>query len=336
MKSKTKFLLMIMVFILILTLSGCKYSNVQANDERVNSNSKENSIRGKEGDNKNSDIMKDFRNMVENNNEPVDLINYIDENIEKVLPEERVEMIEKLELIQEKYIEKYASELFADDYQAELLSLSEIPQLRSQSKEDIKEYLFFNEANVEKITNDNLKELISKIIQGKYRLINLEGAFYPIIDYEALKVYDKYISDELKDYIDIKAMDSNEPTIIDGSLMISFDELAERLMAVENYIKKHSEGIRCEELLRLYGTYLIFYLEGADNTPIYDEETYKIKDEVLSSYKKTMKSKDTVLSYIIGKYMNIIEENQFIIDEDIISQITVLHNEAIAKLEECK
>ncbi len=336
MKRKTKILLIVMVFILILTLSGCESNNVQAHDEKPDGKSKGNNIVGKENGNKNSNIMKDFRSMIENNNEPVDLVKYIDENIGKVLPEERVEMIEKLELVQEQYIEEYTNELFIDDYQAELLSLSGIYQLEGEPEEDIKQYLFFNETNIEKIKNDNLKELVSKIIQGKYKLINLEGAFYPIVDYEALKVYNRYISNELKDYINIKAMDSNDPTIIDASLMISFDELAERLIAIENYIGQYSEDIRCEELLRLYGTYLRFYLEGTDNTPIYDYETNKIKDEVLSSYKKALKSKDTVVSHIVSKYMNIIEENQFIIDESVISKTTALHNEAIAKLEERK
>ncbi len=337
MRNKTIILSITMIIVLILFFSGCSSNNMQGNDEKVVDNIEEEAaIAEDKEDNLNVNIMKDFRNMVENHNEPIDLIKYIEENIEKVSPEERVEMIEKLELVQELYIEEYTDQLFIEDFQAELLNLSGIHQLAKQQEGEIHSYLFFDESKIEEIKNGDLKELIDKLIQGKYKLINLEGAFYPIIDYEALKVYDKYISNELKDYIHIKAMESNKPTIIDSALIIPFDELAGRLIIVEEYIKKYPEGIKYEELLRLYGTYLRFYLEGSDNTPIYDYETNEIKEEVLSSYKKTAKNKNTVTSSIVSKYIDIIEENQFKIDEKVLSKITTLHNEAIATLEEHK
>ncbi|MCF6460250.1 hypothetical protein [Clostridium sp. Cult3] len=334
MRKKTKIFSIIVIAVLLLTLSGCSSKKIETDKDKVADKVEEEAANVVES--KNDSIMKDFRNMVENNNEPMNLIKYIDENIEKVSPEERVEMIEKLEAVQEQYIEKYTDQLFMEDYQAELLSLSGIYQLKPEKEEEIGKYLFFDQSKVEEIKNGNLKELLDKIIQGKYKLINMEGAFYPIIDYEALKVYDKYVSNEMKDYIHIKAMDSNLPTIIDAAFMISFDELGERLITVEKHIIKYPEGIKYEELLRLYGLYLRFYLEGSDNTPIYDYDTNMIKDEVLSSYKKLAKSKDTVTSNIVSKYIDIIEENQFVIDENVFSQITTLHNEAIATLEEHK
>ena len=119
--------------------------------------------------------------------------------------------------------------------------------------------------------------MLEKLAAGKYKLISMEGAFYPIIDYEALKIYNKYLSDEMKAYLDIKSMDSNMPTIIDAAIIIPFDELANKLVKVEEYMKKYPECPDCEEILRLYGAYLKLYLEGSDNTPIFNYANKTIK-----------------------------------------------------------
>ena len=230
---------------------------------------------------------------------------------------------------------KYTDPPFIEYHQMSYY-VSQVTESREEDENDIQHMLFFDTTKTDQINNGNLKELIDKIIKGKYKLINMEGAFYPIIDYEELKAYNKYFSDEMKDYLDIKSMDSNMPTILDAEFLISFDELSERLITVENYIVKYPEGLKYEEVLRLYGAYLRLYLEGSDNTPIYDFETNKIRDDVLSSYKKTGNIKDTVTSKIVNKYINIIEENQNLIDNQVFSKITELHNEAIGILEESK
>ncbi len=324
MTKKPIILLFIIVVLLLVSLAGCKSEKVEVGEEQFT-----NEVDGKVGTAVKDDeekTMRDFNNIVKSDNEPFVIVKFIDENIQKVTKEDAVKMIESLEEVQEQYLEEYGEQLFMEDYQGELIGLS-----KGQESQ-----LFFNEIKTEEIKNANLKELMDKILKGKYKLINMEGAFYPIIDYETLKIYNDYLSDEMKGYIDIKSIDSNNPTVLDASLVISFDELAERLIKTENYIKEYPDGIRYEELLRLFGVYLRFYLEGVDNTPIYDYETKEIKNEVLKSYKKTEAKKDTVTSNIVSKYISIIEENQNIIDNNVFSKITELYNEAIATLEEYK
>lgn len=323
MRNKFMLLVLMIVILLLSALSGCKEKKVEESYGKPLERKAEEPVNLLE-DNK-ENIIKDFRNMVKSDNDPFILVNFIDENIDKVAPEYKEEMIMELELVQEKYIERYTDQLFGEDHQMELLSLSSTGESEIQ--------LFFDENKVEDIKNGNLRELVDKILLGKYKLINMEGSFYPIIDYEKLKIYNKYLSPEMKDYLEIKSMDSNMPTILDAGLMISFEKLSDRLIKAENHITKYPEGIRYEELLRLYGTYLKLYLEGLDNTPIYDYETKKIREEVLSSYKKTANIKDTVTSKIINKYIDIIKENENTIDVNVLSKITELYNEAIATLE---
>lgn len=317
-------LLLVGFMLLLVALVGCKERNVEEHNQNIINKANEKEINENKPDKEK--IMRDFKNIVVSNNEPVVILEFIDENIHKVPEEDAVEMIKDLEQTQQQYLEVYSEKLLLESYQEELMNISE----------DYETNLFFNNSDLEKIENIVLKELMEKIIYGKYKLINMEGNFYPIIDYEELKVYNKYTSDELQDYIEIKSIDSNNPTVLDASLVITFDQLADRVIKTENYIRNYPDGISKEEMLRLYGGYLKLYMEGVGNTPIYDYGTNIIIDEVLESYKKTSSLEDSITSGIITKYIDAIEENQLKIDESIFSQITALYNQAIGRLEDYK
>ncbi len=327
MKIKTIGFLLAIGIILIGSPVGCKSKKVELKDEHFfdiesEEESSVNQVEKTIYDTKKG-TMTDYNNIVKGDNEPFVLVKFIDENIKGVTEEEAIEMIMRLEEIQEGYKELYTDELFTEGYQMELLSLSEVVQPNN---------LLFDEENIEEIKNGDLKELVQKLIDGKYKLINIEGGFYPIIDYEALKDYDEYISEEIRDYIHIRSMDSNKPAALDAELRITFDELSERLIETENYILKYPSGKRYEELLRLYGTYLGFYIGGLDNSPIYDHETKIITDDVLNSYKKIIREKDTKTSQVVTKYMAIIDENENKIDGSVLAEGLNLKNQVIDEL----
>lgn len=277
MKEKFIILVLIIALILLASLSACNSKQIGEDNGEIVDKNKEDGI---PAEYTREEIMKDFKNLLESKNEPMTLVEFIDQNINKVEKEDAVEMIMGLEKAQIEYTDKYTDEMFTEDYQSELLRLWESGSQGS---------LFLNMDNLEEIKNEGLKELLEKLKQGKYKLINMEGALYPIIDYEAIKGYNKYLDDETKNYLDIKALESNSPSVLDAGIYISFDELAERLIKVEHYIKVYPDSKKDEEILRLYSTYLKLYLFGSDNTPIYNPEDKLVLNEVLDSYKKTSK-----------------------------------------------
>ena len=319
---KVKTIILIISTILLISLVGCNSKGVELGTESPTK--PVDGVPTKPVEYSREDIMKDFRNIVKSNNEPFLLAKFMDENISKVEMDDAVEMVKELEQLQLQYIEKYTDEMFIEDYQRELWRLSETEEKLS---------LFFDMKNIDKIENHGLKELMEKLLDGKYKLISMEGAFYPIIDYEALKIYNKYLSDEMKAYLDIKSMDSNMPTIIDAAIIIPFDELANRLVKVEEHMKNYPECPECEEILRLYGAYLKLYLEGSDNTPIFNYANKTIKEEILSIYKKTAKLENSITGNAVNRYIKVIEENDNKIDNNVLSKITEIYNEAIANLE---
>lgn len=280
MRKKILKAISLMGIFLILFIVGCDNYLLEKNDKEIYEalESTLTSSNTEESDG----LLYEFKSIVDSNNEPYVLVQFIDENIKNATEEEAAVMILILEKVQKEYIQEYTDEIFMEDNQMELLRLSGTE-------------LFFDEANIGQIENVKLKDIVERIFKGKYKLINMEGGFYPGIDYEKLKEYNRYLSDEIRGYIEIKALNSNKPAVLDAEITISFDELGERLIQTEKYIQKYPQGVKFEEVLRIYGDYLRLYLEGSDNSPIYEYETREIKKDILKSY-KNMKGNNKLIT----------------------------------------
>jgi len=321
MRKKILKAISLMGIFLILFIVGCDNYLLEKNDKEIYEalESTLTSSNTEESDG----LLYEFKSIVDSNNEPYVLVQFIDENIKNATEEEAAVMILILEEVQKEYIQEYTDEIFMEDNQMELLRLSGTE-------------LFFDEANIGQIENVKLKDIVERIFKGKYKLINMEGGFYPGIDYEKLKEYNRYLSAEIRGYIEIKALNSNKPAVLDAEITISFDELGERLIQTEKYIQKYPQGVKFEEVLRIYGDYLRLYLEGSDNSPIYEYETREIKKDILKSYKNMKGNNKLITAKIISKYIDIIEYNKNIIDENVLSRVPKLLSEAVATLESIK
>ena len=321
MKRSISIRILLIAVVLVIGLSGCKKKKPEIQEPVKEPNESTEDIGQEEVDKE--EIMKEFNNLVDSKNEPDKIVTFIDKEIGKLTNIEADQMIIQLENSLEKSLDSVLDNIIKLDEDDELINLGGSE-------------LFFPKDKVKDIKNDELRKEVEKALGNKLKLINLEGNFYPIIDYEKLQKYNSNISPELKDYLAVRTMDSNMPVAIDGGLYISFDELAERILKTEDYLQKYSGGKKQEEMLKNYRDKLEIYLLGMDNSSISDFETGKIYDEVLESYKKTANTKDKITAYIVRKYLNSIEENEYIIDESITRNILSLVNESISLLEETK
>lgn len=272
----------------------------------------------------NEKVMKEFENLVKAKDLNA-VIDYINNNIDKLTSIEGDKMILGLEELLESSHETYISQIsnLTENQYNELMALNG-------------DELFFPKSKINDISDEKLREKIENLYDNYYKLINIEGNFEPIIDYEALKKYNNKISDEIKDYIKIKAHNSNEPMAVDGALRISYNKLAERIIEAEEYVKSYHQGKKYEEVLGLYRTWLGLYLDGLPNTPIENFETKIIKKDVYDSYTKTSKTKDSATAYVVNKYIEIIDKNKGIIDNTVKDKVVSLVNEAISLLEASK
>ncbi|HZK32955.1 MAG TPA: hypothetical protein VFC60_00515 [Tissierellaceae bacterium] len=315
---KFTYLFFVILLILSLSLFGC------TKDEGEEPNNTDDPIgvedENEEDDTKTSeDIINEFGEIIADNEETEDLIKFIDNNIEKVTSIEGDQMV--IELINRLEESK-------DDLTDKLLDKGEIMTVSSQR--------YFPEENVKDIEDKELRELVEEIIANKYKLQMAEGMYYPIVDYEKLKEYDDYVSEEIKDYVHLKAVDSNTVIASDAALVISHNELADIIIDTEEYLEKYAGGVYHEEVETMYNNKLDIYLSGLPNTLIYDYNTNKINEDVLESYIETGSKGDTVTSFIVGKYINIIRDNENIIDDEVLKKADELVEEALTLLVNAK
>ncbi len=269
-------------------------------------------------------LIEEFADILDKEEEPDKIISFIDNNLDKLGELEGDIMIDGLE---KKLIENEDS---TTDKIFELDKNNEIIEIWENNNYE------FGESQIGLIKDNDLKAELQKSYDNMYKLVNLEGQFFNVIDYARLQKYNDYLTDEWKDYLAIMARDSEDLPMADGGLRISYDELAKRLILTENYLNSYVEGGRREEMLELYENKIDVYLKGVPNTPIADRDTNIITDEVLSSYEKTANIENYITSHIVFKYLEAITENENIIDEDILNFADRLVDEAMDILTEYK
>ncbi|GGF68529.1 hypothetical protein GCM10010912_11960 [Paenibacillus albidus] len=114
------------------------------------------------------------------------------------------------------------------------------------------------------------------LIEGRdkgYKMESSEGLYYPVMHYEAFKRFKSFVSQEVAAYIDIMAAESNHPTAFDAGIVIPWEELIKRTLAMESFIRQYpnsNRGAVIREEFK-YARHQVFY--GLDNTPAYGYES---------------------------------------------------------------
>ncbi|TCO78038.1 hypothetical protein [Marinisporobacter balticus] len=246
---------------------------------------------------------------------PYEVLELMDQSIGKLSEEDANEMILELEKVQKQYMAEYTDALFENDYEKQ----SQLHKIFGSK---------FNKDKVESIEDENLKSLVVEILKGGYQFVSLEGDFYPTINYQYLKRYIPYLSNDLKDYIDLAAIESTELTFSDGAVAISWDALANRALKAEAYLSKYPEGAMRKEVGELYTMYI-----GAYINPMYDFETHKLDNTFIDSYKKLIsQGEGTVTAEITKEYLIFIEKNDYAESDLVRDESNRLYKKALENL----
>lgn len=267
-------------------------------------------------------IMDEFTEITEGN-DPLLIKEYVDGNIGKLSQLEGNLMIDSLEKSLVDNLDEVTNRLATMDEDGELMEIAS-------------DEFFFPEDRVSEIKNEDLKREVATIFDTMYKLVNLEGSFYPVVDYAGLQEYNNYVTDEWKEYLAVKAMDSENPPLADGALRISFDDLADRIIKTENYLNKYLDSFRQAEMIDSYHNKITIYLKGVDNTPIADRNTKMLYTDVLDSYVNTSHNEGYITANILYRYVEAIENNDNIIDDNILQLADELISEAVEVLTEYK
>lgn len=163
-----------------------------------------------------------------------------------------------------------------------------------------------------KVSNDELRSLLDKMYEAGYKLKMSEGYFFPVVDYAYLTQYKGWVSEELYDYFNTMALESEQSFASDAGLIITWDELASRINTYEAFLAKYPGSKYRGEIQRYLLYYTEAYLFGLDNTPVFDFESDEIKEDVQKSYKDSLKAyPNTELSKLLDEHIKLLEAEGF-------------------------
>lgn len=165
-----------------------------------------------------------------------------------------------------------------------------------------------------RIGDENLRKQLMKLKDNGYSLYQAEGDFYIEPDPAFLiKRFEKHISEPLAEFLKLKAIEVEKHFAADAALIITWDELSDRIAGWEAYIARYPEAPEAAQAREdYYRRYMFFYLNGIDNTGLYDYHTGILKDDVKKSYERYMeKYKDTQSSIVVKGFYNELKKNGF-------------------------
>jgi len=331
MIKRIKFFLMLLTLIMlsVLAFPGCKPEQEVDNNgsgtggepgEEEPGSGPGTEEPGEEPGTGDEDIINTFNELLDEGARSYQLISIIDENMTEISPEGYDILLEKLEMVQKEYIQYYTDLLFEDDWQSRLNDIFN-RDIESEGLADIEDV--------------QLKELMTEIFQGGFKLVALEGSFYPYIDYEFFKRYAEFLSPMYFDYINVMALESNKISSRDAALTISWDELALRLISCEEFLLNYpDETIRKRAVGDLYMRYLVSYIVGQNNTPSRNYENNIVYPEVLDSYDKLfLEYPDHITAGLIRSFQEILAESDNTINDSVFEEINAIYREAVLSFE---
>ena len=80
-------------------------------------------------------------------------------------------------------------------------------------------------------------------------------------------IFKDYVTDDYREYLEITYNENEESSYTDGSLLVPYDKMADRLLTWENFLKKYPNSDLAEIANEKCNTYRRIYILGSDNAP---------------------------------------------------------------------
>jgi hypothetical protein len=140
-----------------------------------------------------------------------------------------------------------------------------------------------------------------------------EGGAHFYLDESALQnTFGRFLTEEAQGYLHLTTLEQTSPTGADASLMISWDELAERLARTDRFLAMYPDAV-AHDLVRIrYLWYLRWYLRGSDNTSVFVHGSRVLEPRVRQSYERyIVKYGATLSGELIRGYLEVLRANDY-------------------------
>lgn len=136
-----------------------------------------------------------------------------------------------------------------------------------------------------------------------------EGSYYLRYPYTNMtKLFN--VPQDWQDWLYILSKRQND--LEDACLMISVEELRKAIVSMSDFIKKYPNFVAKDDVDEKLKYYYFYYLDGIDNSRIYDDETNKVKSSYINSYKTFIDTNKDCIGYkTVENYYNKLKNNNF-------------------------
>ena len=107
------------------------------------------------------------------------------------------------------------------------------------------------------LNNYDLK--IFDLAETEVRIMEVPNYYY--------NIFKDYVTDDYREYLEITYKENKEPYYTDGSILVPYDKIADRLLTWENFLKKYPNSDLAEIANEKCNTYRRIYILGSDNAP---------------------------------------------------------------------
>ena len=136
-----------------------------------------------------------------------------------------------------------------------------------------------------------------------------EGSYYLRYPYTNMTKLSN-VPQDWQDWLYILSKRQND--LEDACLMISVEELRKAIVSMSDFIKKYPNFVAKDDVDEELKYYYFYYLDGIDNSPIYDYETNKVKPTYINSYKTFIDTNKDCIGYkTVENYYNKLKNNNF-------------------------
>ena len=105
------------------------------------------------------------------------------------------------------------------------------------------------------LNNYDLK--IFDLAEVEVRIMEVPNYYY--------NIFKDYVTDDYREYLEITYKENENPYFTDGSILVSYDKIADRLLTWENFLKKYPNSDLAEIVNEKCNIYRRIYILGSDN-----------------------------------------------------------------------
>jgi hypothetical protein len=177
-------------------------------------------------------------------------------------------------------------------------------------------------ANPASLGDQALADEIQGYREGYFTVETQEGMYYLVIDYDKYKAYLPKLGDWFAGYLDTMSKELSARTFNDAAMVISLDEMWDRVTTVEALLRTTDSGQLPDTLQASYQNlqhYFVMLMNamiyGGNNTPVYAYDTDRMTEARIAFYKAHEFSSETPLHDAFEAFKAAVEEEGYMLTD---------------------